>query len=158
MHSIAVACVLLGSGVMSVGVSAADHPRLLLTADGVSVIRSQLGKAPLFDDTLEVTQREVDAEIASGIDVPIPVDFSGGYTHERHKRNFFVAEKAGALFQILGDEKYARYLRDMLFEYAEMYPTLHAAPPSGVGVTWRRNSRALYRALAATRRTGQAVR
>ncbi len=128
MHSIAVACVLLCSGVMSVGVSAADHPRLLLTADGVSVIRSQLGKAPLFDDTLEVTQREVDAEIASGIDVPIPVDFSGGYTHERHKRNFFVAEKAGALFQILGDEKYARYLRDMLFEYAEMYPTLPLHP------------------------------
>ena len=128
MRSIAVVCVLLCGGGMSVVVSAADHPRLLLTADGVSVIRSQLGKAPLFDHTLAETQREVDAEIASGIHVPIPVDFSGGYTHERHKRNFFVAEKAGALFQILGDEKYARYLRDMLFEYAEMYPTLPLHP------------------------------
>ena len=127
-YSIAVACVLVCSIFISVRVSAADHPRLLLTVDGVSAIRSQLGEIPLFDDTLELTKREVDAEIASGIHVPIPVDFSGGYTHERHKRNFFVAEKAGALFQILRDEKYARYLRDMLFEYAEMYPTLPLHP------------------------------
>ena len=41
---------------------------------------------------------------------------------------------------------------------ADATATVDAAPPSGVGVTWRRNSRALHRALAATRRTGQAVR
>ena len=89
--------------------SALEHPRLLLTADGVRHIRASLGRVPLFDRTVEITQREVDAEIVSGIQVPLPVDFSGGYTHERHKRNFLVAEKAGALFQILGDEKYAVY-------------------------------------------------
>jgi hypothetical protein len=77
---------------------------------------------------VEITKQEVDAEIASGIHVPLPVHFSGGYTHERHKQNFFIAEKAGALFQILGDEKYAAYLRDMLFEYAEMYPKLSLHP------------------------------
>lgn len=109
-------------------VSAAEHPRLLLTVDGVSQIRSQLGRVPLFDHTLELTKQEIDAEIESGVHVPIPADFSGGYTHERHKRNFFVAEKAGTLFQILGDEKYAEYLRDMLFEYANMYPTLPLHP------------------------------
>ena len=109
-------------------VSAVKHPRLLLTADGVQHIRSSLGEVPLFDSTVEITKREVDTEIASGIHVPLPVDFSGGYTHERHKRNFLIAEKAGALFQILGDEKYAAYLRDMLFEYAEMYPKLPLHP------------------------------
>jgi hypothetical protein len=108
--------------------SVGKHPRLLLTADGVQHIRSSLGRVPLFDRTVEITKREVDAEMASGIHVPLPVDFSGGYTHERHKRNFFIAEKAGALFQILGDEKYAAYLRDMLFEYAEMYPKLPLHP------------------------------
>jgi hypothetical protein len=108
--------------------SALEHPRLLLTADGVRHIRASLGRVPLFDRTVEITQREVDAEIVSGIQVPLPVDFSGGYTHERHKRNFLVAEKAGALFQILGDEKYAVYLRDMLFAYAKMYPTLPLHP------------------------------
>ena len=107
---------------------AVQHPRLLLTADGVQHIRSSLGQAPLFDGTVELTKQEVDAEMALGIHVPLPADFSGGYTHERHKRNFFIAEKAGALFQILGDEKYATYLRDMLFEYAEMYPKLPLHP------------------------------
>ena len=108
--------------------SVVTHPRLLLTADGVEHIRSSLGRVPLFDRTVEITKREVDAEMASGIHVPLPVDFSGGYTHERHKQNFFIAEKAGALFQILGDEKYAAYLRDMLFEYAKMYPKLPLHP------------------------------
>jgi len=108
--------------------SAVKHPRLLLTADGVQHIRSSLGQVPLFDNTVEITKQEVDAEIELGIHVPLPVDFSGGYTHERHKRNFFIAEKAGALFQILGDERYAAYLRDMLFEYAEMYPKLPLHP------------------------------
>jgi hypothetical protein len=56
------------------------------------------------------------------------VDFSGGYTHERHKRNFFIAQKAGALYQILDDEKYARYVRDMLFQYEAMYPDLPLHP------------------------------
>ena len=41
---------------------------------------------------------------------------------------------------------------------ADATSTVDAAPPSGVGITWRRNSRTLYRALAATRGTGQAVR
>ena len=108
--------------------SAVTHPRLLLTAEGIQDIRSSLGQVPLFDRTVEITKQEVDAEMASGIHVPLPIDFSGGYTHERHKRNFFIAEKAGALFQILGDEKYAAYLRDMLFEYAEMYPKLPLHP------------------------------
>ena len=120
------ACVL--SDLTLADVSAVKHPRLLLTADGVQHIRSSLGEVPLFDSTVEITKLEVDTEIASGIHVPLPVDFSGGYTHERHKQNFLIAEKAGALFQILGDEKYAAYLRDMLFEYAEMYPKLPLHP------------------------------
>lgn len=120
-------CLLLPA--LSLGeVSASEHPRLLLTAEGVTKIRAELGRVPLFDHSLQLTRQEVDVEIAKGVNVPIPADFSGGYTHERHKRNFFIAEKAGALFQILGDEKYAMYLRDMLFEYAEMYPSLPLHP------------------------------
>ncbi|MCL4116256.1 UNVERIFIED_CONTAM: hypothetical protein GTU68_048567 [Idotea baltica] len=53
---------------------------------------------------------------------------AGGYTHERHKRNWFMLLKAGALFQITDEEKYAIYIRDMLLEYAEIYPTLPLHP------------------------------
>ena len=127
-HYVALCIACLFSGFTVAEDYSVQHPRLLLTADGVQHIRSSLGQVPLFDGTVELTKQEVDAEMALGIHVPLPADFSGGYTHERHKRNFFIAEKAGALFQILGDEKYATYLRDMLFEYAEMYPKLPLHP------------------------------
>ena len=70
----------------------------------------------------------MDAEIERGIDTPVPKDYSGGYTHERHKRNFVIMQKAGALYQILDDEKYADYVRDMLFQYEAMYKDLPLHP------------------------------
>ena len=104
------------------------HPNLILTEAGVERIRAELGAVPLFDATVARVKAEVDAEIELGIDTPMPRDFSGGYTHERHKRNFLVLQQAGALFQILEDEKYAVYIRDMLFRYEAMYKDLPLHP------------------------------
>ena len=109
-------------------VQAGDHPQLIMTKAGVEKIRAELGTVPLFDATVESVKAEVDAEIELGIDTPIPKDYSGGYTHERHKRNFFIIQKAGALYQILDDEKYANYVRDMLFQYEAMYRDLPIHP------------------------------
>jgi hypothetical protein len=107
---------------------AQGHPSLVLTKKGVQEIKSRLGKVPLFDASVEEIKNEVDAEIAVGIQVPIPKDFSGGYTHERHKKNFLIAQKAGVLYQILADKKYAIYVRDMLMAYAKLYPNLPLHP------------------------------
>jgi hypothetical protein len=107
---------------------AAEHPSLVMTKAGVEQIRAELGSVPLFDATLMSVKREVDSEIALGIETPIPKDFSGGYTHERHKQNFFTLQKAGLLFQILQDDKYAVYIRDMLFQYEAMYKELPLHP------------------------------
>ena len=104
------------------------HPKLILTQEGVQAMRSKLGTIPLFDASLERLKAEVDIEIATGIHLPIPKDYSGGYTHERHKKNFLMLQKAGVLFQILNDEKYAVYVRDMFMQYADMYPTLPVHP------------------------------
>lgn len=115
---------------LSAGASAKGKERngLILTKQGIEKIQAGLGKTPLFDSTLQKLQQEVDAEIETGIDTPIPKDFSGGYTHQRHKRNFFMLQKAGVLFQILEDEKYAIYIRDMLFQYEAMYKDLPLHP------------------------------
>ena len=107
---------------------AGEHPKVILTQEGVNTIRAVLGEVPMFDATVASVVAEVDAEIELGIDTPIPKDYSGGYTHERHKRNFFIAQKAGALYQILEDEKYASYVRDMLFQYEAMYKDLPLHP------------------------------
>ncbi|MEM6809605.1 MAG: heparinase II/III family protein [Pseudomonadota bacterium] len=110
------------------GVADGGHPKLILTRDGVAQIRAALGTVPLFDRSVARAQAEVDAEIAAGIETPVPMDYSGGYTHERHKRNFFVMQKAGVLYQILGDDRYAIYVRDMLFQYEAMYRSLPLHP------------------------------
>ncbi|WP_178989324.1 alginate lyase family protein [Winogradskyella schleiferi] len=105
-----------------------QHPKLILTAQGVKDIRAQLGTIPIFDKTLEKVKAEIDAEIEAGIDVPVPKDYSGGYTHVRHKRNWVVLQKAGVLYQILDDEKYAKYAKDMLMQYEALYNTLPVHP------------------------------
>ena len=105
-----------------------EHPKLILTAQGVKDIRANLGNIPIFDNSLKAVQKEVDAEIALGIEVPIPKDYSGGYTHSRHKQNWFILQKAGVLYQILDDEKYAKYVKDMLMQYEALYKTLPLHP------------------------------
>ena len=104
------------------------HPSLTLTESGVSDIRNNLGKVEFFDRVLSEVKEEVDAEIEIGVKVPVPVDMAGGYTHERHKRNFFILQKAGNLYQITQEEKYAKYIKDNLLAYAKMYPTLPIHP------------------------------
>ena len=105
-----------------------SHPGLVLTLSGVESMQRSVGAVPLFDKSLQATRQEVDAEIANGIEVPIPKDLAGGYTHERHKANFFIMQKAGVLFQITREEKYAIYVRDMLLKYLELWPTIGKHP------------------------------
>jgi len=129
---IAVLLVTVSCGEKSVDVKSAksesQHPSLILTKQGVKDIRAQLGNIPIFDNTLKAVKEEIDAEITAGIEVPIPKDYSGGYTHVRHKRNMIVLQKAGVLYQILDDEKYAKYVKDMLMEYEVLYKTLPIHP------------------------------
>ena len=83
---------------------------------------------PLFAAELERSQAFVDGMIEEGLVVPIPVDPGGGYTHEQHKRNFRAIYLGGQLFRITGEQRYADYVRDMLLEYADLYPTLGDHP------------------------------
>lgn len=107
---------------------AQDHPNLILTVEGVAKIRAQLGEVPTFDRHLAEVKAEVDAEIQQGVFVPIPKDMAGGYTHERHKRNFFMLQKAGVLYQILEDDTYANYVKEVLMAYAKIYKDLPIHP------------------------------
>lgn len=118
----------IGISISTFALSAKEHPNLILTEPGVERIRANLSQVPLFDESLARIKQQVDVEIATGIDTPIPKDFSGGYTHQRHKLNFFTAQKAGVLYQVLEDEKYAKYIRDMLFQYEAMYKDLPLHP------------------------------
>ena len=106
----------------------AQRPGLTLTKKGVQKIKDGLGQTPIFDKLFQSVVEEIDAEILKGIDVPLPVDMAGGYSHEQHKRNYKSMLKASKLYQFTEQEKYAKYVKDMLFLYAKMYPSLPLHP------------------------------
>lgn len=83
---------------------------------------------PLFSEEMELSRQFVDAMIRDGVVVPVPKDPGGGYTHEQHKRNYRAMYSAGHLFRITGREEYRNYVRDMLLDYASLYPTLGDHP------------------------------
>lgn len=108
--------------------SAQKHPCLTLTQQGIKDIKANLGKVPLYDKSLKAAIKSVDSEIIKPIEVPIPKDMAGGYSHEAHRKNYSTMEKAGMLYQITGDVKYAKYLKEIFYKYAELYPTLGLHP------------------------------
>ena len=105
-----------------------DEPNLILTARGADQIRKEMGKYPLFDKSFATLVKETDMDMALGINVPIPKDPAGGYTHNRHKQNYITMYGAGIIWQLTGEKKYAEFVSDMLLEYAELYPTLGHHP------------------------------
>lgn len=108
--------------------SSSERMGLLLSPQGVKEIRASLGKLPLFDESFHELKKVADEALASTIDVPVPRDAGGGFTHERHKKNYYEMQAAGILYQITKDKKYAEFVKQMLFEYAKLYPTLDLHP------------------------------
>jgi len=107
---------------------ATQHPGLFLTIKGVQDIKASLGKYPLFDKSYNELKEIADQALTKKIEVPVPTDGGGGYTHEKHKSNYYEMNAAGTLYQITGDVKYARFVKDMLMKYAQIYPTLGLHP------------------------------
>ena len=109
-----------------------DHSQaqagLIVSDKAINDIRANIGEGSLLDESVRLLIEEVDPEIAMGIDVPVPKDLSGGYTHERHKKNFFLLQKAALLYKILGEDKYAVYSKEMFLAYAQLYPSLPLHP------------------------------
>jgi type III secretory pathway component EscR len=88
------------------------HPNLVLTNSDVKLIKESLGTAPLFDRTYNKTKAKVDEALTQQIVVPIPKDAGGGFTHEKHKQNYNEMYQAGILFQVTGEDKYAKFIKD----------------------------------------------
>lgn len=113
---------------VAVGAWAGEHPSLMLTPEGVAEMRDDRGKVPAFDASMARTLAGADAALASPIEVPQPRDGGGGYTHERHKLNYYEMVDCGIAWQVTGEKKYARRVADMLKAYADLYPTLGFHP------------------------------
>jgi len=113
---------------LSTSVAYSQHPCLLLTKASVVELRQGVEKFPLLKTSYLEAKAEVDAAISRPISVPTPKDLAGGFTHEQHKNNFLVLQKAGVVFQVSKDEKYAKWIKDVLLAYAALYPTFDKHP------------------------------
>lgn len=123
---------LLGFFVLALSPLAAQksHPSLMMTASEAAAIKQALGHTPLLDTSFQRAKAVVEAALSRPISVPRPSD-AGGPVHQRHKENYTEMQMAGALYAIAGDERYARFVRDMLLEYVKLWPTLPKHPMSG---------------------------
>ncbi len=75
-----------------------------------------------FTLTLETAKARLDAQMALGITVPVPLDAGGGYTHEKHKLNAKLTYDAGQLYALTGEQVYADFAGQMMLAYADVYP------------------------------------
>ncbi|MEL7042271.1 MAG: heparinase II/III family protein [Pseudomonadota bacterium] len=94
----------------------------------VQTVETAAEQASRFDVMMAALAADVDARLEAGIPVPVPVDAGGGYTHEQHKQNAKTVYEAGMLYQQTGEAKYLDAVRDILFDYADLYPTLGIHP------------------------------
>ena len=93
--------------------------------------------APLFAAEIERAKLGVEASIKAGINVPVPKDPGGGFTHEQHKRNYRTIFEGGQLFRLTGDVRYRDHVRDLLLAYADLYPKLGPHPAASKQVPGR---------------------
>jgi hypothetical protein len=121
------------SCLMVVHLNAQTHPFLFLNKQDASTLlqatKSKESTSVLKTSFME-TKKEVDQYVGKEVDVPIPKDPAGGYTHDKHKANYMLMFNAGILYNITGEAKYALLVKNMLLKYAVLNPTLKKHPQS----------------------------
>ena len=81
-----------------------------------------------FDLLLQDAKARIAAEMELPLNVPVPKDPGGGYTHEQHKANAKVIYEAGQIYQLTGDKKYAEHAGKLMLAYAQVYPSWELHP------------------------------
>jgi hypothetical protein len=103
-------------------------PLLLLSKSEAKNISLHLGDYKILEKSFSKVKKSADKALEKPIEVPIPIDNGGGYTHEKHKKNYRDLYDAGLAFQVTGEKKYAKFVEEMLLEYAKIYPGLPLHP------------------------------
>ena len=103
-------------------------PNLVIRASDLPLMRAAINDTGRFARKYQALKTRVDQQMQLPITVPVPADGGGGYTHERHKKNYQLMFNAGLIYQLSQDKRYADFVRDMLLAYAKLYPTLGLHP------------------------------
>lgn len=105
-----------------------NDPVLLMSKQDAADISLHLKDYKILDKSFGKFRKTADKALKSKIEVPIPVDNGGGYTHEKHKDNYRQMYAAGVAYRVTGNAEYAKFVENMLLEYAKIYPGLPLHP------------------------------
>lgn len=108
---------------------AAEHPYLFLTREFLKEYK--VGAAPLFDKSLEEEINIASGAILTGTALPRPKEASGEGSSRLYYHHMNAMVASATAWQFTGEKKYAEWVRNLLLEYAKMYPTLGWHPESG---------------------------
>ncbi len=106
----------------------AQHPVTFFTRAEAASVKKDLFRYPLLSRSYRDIKQEVDQWLLKEIDVPVPRDPAGGYTHDKHKYNYMLMFNSGILYNLTGDLKYAKLVSNTLLKYAALNPTLKNHP------------------------------
>ena len=93
----------------------AQHPTTFFTKTEAANVKKNLTRYPLLTQSYNEIKIDVDQWIGKDVDVPLPKDAAGGYTHDKHKANYMLMFNSGILYNLTGDEKYATLVKNILF-------------------------------------------
>lgn len=106
----------------------AQHPVAFATKDELEAVKRNIAKYPLLQKSFNEIKKEVDVWLGKEVDVPVPKDPAGGYSHDRHKANYTLFFNSGLLYNLTGDVRYATLVKKALMKYAALNPTLKNHP------------------------------
>ncbi len=107
---------------------AQQHPNAFANKQEFAFVKDNITKTALLQQSYADLKASVDAWLGKDIDVPVPKDPAGGYTHEKHKANYNLMFHAGLMYNITGDARYALLVKNMFLKYAALVPTLANHP------------------------------
>lgn len=106
----------------------AQHPVTFLTKAEADFVKRNLNKYSLLNRSYKEIRADVDQWLGKEVDVPVPKDPAGGYTHDKHKYNYMLLFNSGILYNLTGDQRYANLVATTLLKYAALNPTLKNHP------------------------------
>ncbi|MCF4172171.1 heparinase II/III domain-containing protein [Vibrio sp. McD22-P3] len=95
---------------------------ILLNEYEIEQLRRELGRDTLMGKGIAKSIKDVEAFMKLPLEVPGHGE-AAGYEHNRHKQNYTYMNLAGRMFLITGDDRYAKFARDLLAMYADLYLT-----------------------------------
>lgn len=118
------------SGDHAIAENESSAQKLLLTSEGARAIQTKAKTSALLTEAIEGLRSQVNNALLHELEVPVPKDPGGGYTHEKHKANYLEALQTGTVFLLDADPRALQRCKDLLLQYAAMYADLPVHPNS----------------------------